>query len=189
MVERQLFHSAVAARKTFVRLCVTSLLVAGCATKHEQEAPLGTYHIVVRAISYDDKGLPVLRTPLAERPSRPGDHFTVVRLLQDRPVISYDIVVATQRPDFARPLQVVYEWTGKGFMRGVNVTGAMVQAGRGAQVQRGEEAFLLAIIVTPIAAGTVGGFIVGIADGVRQTALELSKVDRARKQGGDLHHV
>jgi len=35
---------------------------------------------------------------------------------------------------------------------------------------------LLAILAMPIAAGTAGGFIVGVADGVRQTALELSKV-------------
>lgn len=170
----------MAARKTFVRLCLTSLLIAGCATKHvgqEEYAASGTYDIVVRAIGYDDKGLPVRGTPLAERPSRPGDHFTVVRLLRDRPVISYDIAVVRRRPDFARPLQVVYEWTGKGFMLGANVTGAMANGAMRVQVQHRDEAFfVLAIIVTPIAAGTVGGFIVGIADGVRQTALELSKV-------------
>ena len=100
-----------------------------------------------------------------------------MRFLRDRPVISYDIAVVRQRPDFARPLQVVYEWTGKGFMLGANVTGAMAHSTTRVQVQHRDEAFfVLAIIVTPIAAGTVGGFIVGIADGVRQTALELSKV-------------
>jgi hypothetical protein len=34
----------------------------------------------------------------------------------------------------------------------------------------------LAIIVTPVTIGTVGGFVVGLADGIKQTALELGKV-------------
>ena len=170
----------MAARKTFVRFCLTSLLISGCATKHvgqEEHATPGTRDIVVRAIGYDDKGLPVPGAPLAERPSKPGDHFTVVRLLRDQPVISYDVVVVRQRPDFARPLQVVYERTGKGFTLGANVTRAMVDSAIPVQIQNSDAAlFVLAIMVTPAAAGTVGGFIVGIADGARQTALELSKV-------------
>jgi hypothetical protein len=172
----------VAARKTFVRLCLTSILIAGCATKRvgqEEYATSGTHDIVVRAISYDDNGLPISGTPLADRPSKLGDHFTVVRLLRDQPVISYDIAVVRQRPDFARPLQVVYEWTGKGFTLGANVTRAMVNSAIPVQVQtQNSDAafFVLAIMVTPTAAGAVGGFIVGIADGARQTALELSKM-------------
>ena len=172
----------MAARKTFVRLGLTSLLVSGCAANHvgqEEHATRGTRDIVVRAIGYDDKGLPVPGTPLAERPSRPGDHFTVVRLLRDQPVISYDVVVVRQRPDFTRPLQAVYEWTGKGFTLGANVTQAILNSARPVQIQStSSEAafFVLAILVAPAAAGTVGGFIVGIADGARQTALELSKV-------------
>lgn len=170
----------MAARKTFVRLGLTFILIAGCATKHvgqEEYATPGTHDIVVRAISYDDKGLPIPGTPVAERPSRSGDHFTVVRLLRDRPVISYDIVVVRQRPDFARPLQVIYEWTGKGFTLGANVTKAIVSSATPVQMQGNDAAFfVLAIMVTPTAVGTVGGFIVGIADGARQTALELSKV-------------
>jgi hypothetical protein len=168
----------VAARKTFVRLCLTSILIAGCATKRvgqEEYATSGTHDIVVRAISYDDNGLPISGTPLADRPSKLGDHFTVVRLLRDQPVISYDIAVVRQRPDFARPLQVVYEWTGKGFTLGANVTRAMINSAIPVQIQSSDAA-VLAILVTPTAAGAVGGFIVGIADGARQTALELSKV-------------
>ena len=170
----------MAARKAPVLLCLTLLLIAGCATKHvgpEEYATSGTYDFIVRAISYDDNGLPVPGTPLAKRPSRPGDHFTLVRLLRDQPVISYDIVVVRQRPDFARPLQVVYEWTGKGFTLGANVTKAIVNSATPVQMQGKDAAFfVLAIMVTPTAAGAAGGFIVGIADGARQTALELSKV-------------
>ncbi len=34
----------------------------------------------------------------------------------------------------------------------------------------------LAIVVTPVTIGSVGGFVVGLADGIKQTALEMSKV-------------
>jgi len=172
----------VAARKTFVRLGLTSFLISGCTANHvgqEEYATPGTRDIVVRAIGYDDNGLPVPGTPLAERPSKPGDHFTVVRFLRDRPVISYDVVVVRQRPDFAKPLQVVYEWTGKGFTLGANVTQAILNSARSVQIQSSSNEtgfFVLAVLVAPAAAGTVGGFIVGIADGARQTAIELSKV-------------
>lgn len=170
---------AVRARKKSVSLGLAALLVAGCATQRvgQDAYSSGTEEIVVRAIGYDDKGLPLRGTPLAERPSRLGDQFTVVRLLSGRPVISYDIAVARQKPDFAKPLQAVYEWTGRGFTLGANVTGAMANGGIRIQAQNNEEAFfVLALIATPIVAGTAGGFIVGIADGVRQTGLELSKV-------------
>jgi len=174
---------AAAARGTFVGVCLISVLVAGCATRHvryEKYPPLGTYDIVLPAIGYDEKGLPVLGTSLTERPSRPGDHFTVVRFREGKPAISYDIVVARQAPDFTRPLEVVYEWTGRGFTMGVNVTKAIAQGMQGgsAGIQSGRDAaiVLFVIIVAPIAAGTAGGFIVGVADGARHTALEMRKV-------------
>jgi hypothetical protein len=163
-----------------VSLVPAALLIAGCAAQRvgqEEHAWIGTEAIVVRAIGYDDMGLPLRGTPLAARPSSLGDHFTVVRLLSDRPLISYDIAVAKQKPDFAKPLQAVYEWTGRGFTLGANVTGAMANGGIRLQTHsNGEAFFALALIATPIVAGTAGGFIVGIAEGVRQTGVELGKV-------------
>lgn len=170
---------AAAALTHFLSLALAALLVAGCATERigQDVYSSGTDELVVRAIGYDDRGLPLRGTPLAERPSRLGDHFTVVRLLSGRPVISYDIAVTKQKPDFAKPLRAVYEWTGRGFTLGAHVTGAMADGGVRIQAQNNEEAFFaLALIATPIVAGTAGGFIVGIADGVRQTGLELGKV-------------
>jgi len=172
-------RGAASAWKPFPALALATLFVAGCATERigQDAYSSGTEEIVVRAIGYDDKGLPLRSEPLAERPSRLDEHFTVVRLLRDRPLISYDIVVAKQKPDFAKPLQAVYEWTGRGFTLGANVTGAMANGNVRIQAQNNEGAFfVLALVVTPIVAGTAGGFIVGIADGVRQTGLELSKV-------------
>ena len=169
---------AAAALKQCRSLGLAALLIAGCATERiAQDAySSGTEEIVVRAIGYDDKGLPLGGTPLAERPSNLGEHFTIMRLLRDRPQISYDIVVAAQQSDFAKPLQAVYEWTGRGFTMGANVTGAMANGGVRIPATREGAFFVVAIIVMPIVAGTAGGFIVGIADGVRQTGLELGKV-------------
>jgi hypothetical protein len=165
--------------------CFIYVLVAGCATervRYEKDPPLGSYDIVLSAIGYDEKGLPVLDAALTERSSKPGDHFTVVRFREGKPAISYDIVVARQAPDFARPLEVVYEWTGRGFTMGVNVVKAMGE-GMGRSGVRlggsggGREAaiVLLVIVVAPIAASTTGGFIVGVADGARHTVLEVRK--------------
>ena len=167
-------------QKSIVYLCSVLVLMAGCASKRagqEEYALPGTSEAIVRSISHDEKGLPLLGTRLSERPSRPGEHFAVVRLNNEQPVISYDIVVARQKPDFAKPLEAVYEWTGKGFTLGVNVTGNMLQGSSGIQIHNNDEArFVLAVIAAPIALGTVGGFIVGVADGVHHATQELSKV-------------
>ncbi len=138
-----------------------------------------TDEIIVRGIEYSDKGLPQVPAPLAKRPSTPGDRFAVVRLREGRPVVSCDIAVVRQKPDFANPFRTVYEWTGRGFREGASSTGALsgfFTEGE-SHVQLKEATVLeMAIVVTPVTIGTVGGFVVGLADGIRQTALEASKV-------------
>jgi hypothetical protein len=165
------------ALKTYIILCLISV-ISGCSAKHAAlEGPTvsGASEVIVSGITYDDKGLPVMGAFLSKRPSKPGDHFSVIRLTDARPVISYDIIVRHQKPDFAKPFQAVYEWTGKGFILGANISAVMLQ-GIQAPHDKDAAAIELAIIITPLAAGTAGGFVVGLADGIRQTALELSKV-------------
>lgn len=156
------------------------LTLWGFAAKHVvlDEYPASwTSEIIVRAIDYDNKGLPIISAALPGRLSRRGDHFTVVRLNAGRPVVSYDIAVTRQKPDFVKPLLAVYEWTGKGFMLGANVTGPVADCVTRVEPRNRDEAVAeLAIIATPIAVCTAGGFVVGLAEGIRQTALELSKV-------------
>jgi len=167
--------------KTFVSLGLVSVIAFGCAAKRvalDDTAPW-TSEIVVPAIGYDDKGLPVIGAALAGRPSGPGDRFSLVRLAEGRPAISYDIAVVRQKPDYAKPFRTVYEWTGKGFKEGACSTGGLAYlfTEDESPVQVREATVLeLAIIVTPVTLGTVGGFVIGLADGIRQTALELSKV-------------
>ena len=165
--------------RKFVSLCL-ACLVAGCAADRARldDYPMsGSVEVMVRTIGYDDKGLPVLGPWLAERPSTPGEHFTVARLAADRPTVSCDIAVVRQKPDLSKPFQAVYEWTGKGFELGLNATGGVVYNSSQVHPQNRDEAVLeLAVLVTPLALGTVGGFVVGLADGIRQTAVELGKV-------------
>lgn len=166
--------------KAIVSLGLASIVVMGCGAKHvvlDGDPAYWTSEIVVREIGFDDKGMPIIGEPLAGRPSSPGDRFSLVRLADGRPLISYDIAVVRQKPDFGKPFRTVYEWTGKGFMLGADATGAWADCVMRAQPQnRDEAAVQLAILVVPVTVGTVGGFVVGLADGIRQTALEMSKV-------------
>jgi hypothetical protein len=166
--------------KTFASLCFVSVVAAGCATKHvvlDEYPTFRTGEIIVRAIGYDNKGQPIIGAALPGRPSRPGDHFAVVRLSEGVPVVSYDIAVIRQKPDFVKPLYAVYEWTGKGFMLGADFVGPVADCVTRVEPRNRDETVVeLAIIVTPLAIGTACGFVVGLAEGIRKTALELSKV-------------
>lgn len=166
-----------------MKYCILALglvaTVTACAAHQvdlEKYYTKGTTEALVHSIAYKEKGLPVLGAALAHRPSRPGDHFTIVRMRQNRPQISYDIAVTRKAPDFAKPFLVVYEWTGRGFNVGVQASEVLAQSLRAGTYSNEEAIAAMAFVVTPLAAGTVGGFVIGLADGVRHTALELSKV-------------
>ncbi len=172
-----------------MKYCILTLglvaTVTACAAHQvdlEKYRTAGTSETVVRSISYDDKGLPVLGVPLEQRPSKPGDHFTIVWMNQNRPQISYDVAVTRHAPDLAKPFLVVYEWTGKGFNVGFEASEVMAQSLRAGTYSNEEAIAALAFVVTPMAAGTVGGFVIGLADGVRHTALELGKVVSGTEQ-------
>ncbi len=167
--------------KTFITLCLAAVIAFGCAARRivPDETTAWTKELVVSEIGYDDKGLPVIGPALPKRPSGPGDRFSLVRLADGRPVISYDIAVVRQKPDYAKPFRTVYEWTGKGFKEGACSTGSLsyLFTEDPSQVQVKEATVLeMVIVVTPVTLGTVGGFVIGLVDGVKQTALELSKV-------------
>jgi YD repeat-containing protein len=176
--------------KTFLALGFVALVVSGCAVKRVELDNTGSWtdEIVVRGIAYDNKGLPVIGAELARRPSEPGDCFTVVRLLDHKPVVSYDIAVKRQKPDFVKPFRTVYEWTGKGFKDGAVMSGALgalglVIAEADIAPNTGDQMLVeLAIIATPVTIGTVGGFVIGLADGIKQSALELAKVVESGEQ-------
>ncbi len=167
-----------------------SLIFPGCATKRlntdEQGALTGCTEIMVRQADYGPKGLPMFLNRLAERPGKSGDRFTLVQLTNGRPTKSYDIVVVGPESDFTKPFKVVYEWTGKGFVGGAQVTLSTAEiASHGVRATSNgkEAAIVLAVIIAPMAIGTAGGFVVGVADGIKTTAAEVGKmVDGKREQ-------
>jgi hypothetical protein len=128
----------------------------------------------VSELSYDDNGLPRLGAALVQRPSRPGDYFTVVSLAGERFLTSCDIAVRTEGPDLRKPFRAVYEWTGKGFEVGMQATMVLTHGLHGT-VNGSDGLAALAFVFTPIAIGGVTGFVIGIGDGMVQTAVELRK--------------
>jgi hypothetical protein len=158
-------------------LCILVLAVTGCAARHPatSDLPSGTRQMIVREIVYNEKGLPGPGAELSGRPSSPGEQFTVLTLSDGRPVESCDIAVAGNQADFTKPFQAVYEWTGKGFEVGAQASSVMAH-GLWHGSYSGEEALAaLAIVITPVAIGGVSGFVIGVGDGVLQTAVELRK--------------
>lgn len=125
-------------------------------------------------MGYDDKGLPTPGETLVQRPSHPGEHFTVVSVAGRRLLTSYDIAVVAEGPDFRRPVQAVYEWTGKGFEVGLQATGVLAHGLQG-NFSGPDALAALAFVFAPVALGGVTGFVIGIGDGVVQTAVEFRK--------------
>jgi hypothetical protein len=169
--------------KVVAQMMIVVLIFAGCATRRvgveDQRAITKFREVLVRKIEYTPKGLPVVLDHLKARPSRAGDRFTVVQFINEHPVISFDIAVIGQNADFTKPFRVIYEWTGKGYQAGTEGSAATLNLTAQGNVQvhdRDEAVLLFAIILTPMVVGTTGGFIIGLADGLKTTVEEAGKV-------------
>lgn len=161
-----------------VFLCLAAVLLSNCASNtHDINGPGMPlrYDIIVNEMGYNDKGLPVPGRVLDERPSQPGQHFTVVQMADDRPLVSYDIAVVRGKPDFNKPLEAIYEWTGKGFLYGITATDVLFSDSHFHIHSASELAGAAAVMATPAAIGGIAGFVIGVGDGAFQTVQELGK--------------
>ncbi len=169
----------IRAWRTFVlALCA---LAAGCVSNrvHPGQWPgAGNLtEVAVNRIEYTDKGLPVLGPRLDERPSHPGDRFTVALLEGGRLAASFEVVVAGKGMDLITPFRAVYEWTGKGYRWGLEQTPVTMDlASRAHPKDKKQTLAVLIFSVSPLAVCTAGGFVIGVADGLRTTAGELCKI-------------
>jgi hypothetical protein len=175
-------EGAVRVLKTAVTTVVALLLMtSGCMTERVQpvmEAPSAPKQttFLVKKIMYDDHGRPIFLDRITLRPGKRGDRFTIVFAKNNKPVRSYDIAIIEQpKADMSKPFAVIYQWTGKGFEAGLNVSGRMLQ-GNVAINSRDEALAYLAIASAPIVIGGVAGFVVGVASSVPVTANELKRV-------------
>ncbi len=161
-----------------VLVLTCTLLAAGCAARTaDLAAPAlsgsqAARTVLVKGLAYDRYGLPKFGAPLAERPGRIGDRFSVVYYADSRPVKSYEIaVVGQQKPDITRPFEVMFQWTGEGFMVGA----AMVWGSGPVQFSYDARTNMVytTASVAPIVVMATGGFIVGIVAGMFAAGEEL----------------
>jgi hypothetical protein len=159
-------------------VCSLTAVFVGCMTERVQ--PVKEYPFVPKQttflankIEYDIHGRPLFSNVLSSRPGRSGDRFTIVHTVNNRPVRSYDIaIVEQQKADLAKPFAVIYEWTGRGFEGGLDISGRMFP--NGVQINSGDEALAyLAIRTAPVVIGSVTGFVVGVVSSIPVTATEL----------------
>ncbi len=155
------------------------LALEGCFTA--RVPPVAEYPAVqnqsiflVKKISYDQYGRPRFDDRLNRRPGSAGDTFAVVHAINGRPVRCYSIAVVPKKADLTRPFAVIYDWTGRGFEGGVQISSAIGPPGA---IQSGEEAAVyLAIKAAPIVIATVTGFVVGVIASIPATAVELKNI-------------
>ncbi len=162
-----------------VLLIVILLAAAGCFT--ERVPPVAEYpevpdqsFFLVKKITYDEHGRPVFVDRLSKRPGAAGDTFTVVHAIKNRPVRSYDIAVMGTKADLTRPFAVMYDWTGRGFEGGLEISSSILPPNT---ISSGKEAAVyLAIKAAPVVVATVTGFVVGVVASIPETAVQLGHV-------------
>jgi len=174
-------------RRVAVLFMVVCLLGTGCATTQvkldQPTASLQMQELLIDHVEYDSKGLPRFTSKLRDRPTKAGERFTIVRFLNGRAEISYDIAVVGPESDFTKPFQAIYEWTGRGFQAGAGgtaVTAHIVQGVHGGD--RDAAVVALAIVIAPVVIGTAGGFVVGVVDSMRVTVQEILKVVQGNRE-------
>jgi hypothetical protein len=170
-----------AATKKPIVLCLLALLLPGCMTERVQPAtgyplvPKQTSFLVEK-IDYDEHGRPRFSEVITKRPTKSGERFAIVQTFNDKPVRAYDIAIVDQeKAELGKPFAVIYEWTGRGFEGGLELSGRMFP--QGATINSRDEALAyLAIKTAPVVIGGVTGFVVGVVSSIPVTAEELKRV-------------
>jgi len=158
------------------------LILNGCMTDRVQpvkEYPdvpkQGTF--LVKKIEYDEHGRPLFREKIRMRPGGKGELFALVHTVNNRPVRSYDIAVVEQQKSDKSPIEVIYEWTGKGYEAGMSsgryIVGSVTVDARGG---RGSGTIQIGGAIVTTVVLTAAGFVVGLVASVPSAMQELRNV-------------
>jgi len=158
------------------------LILNGCLTARVQpvkEYPdvpkQGTF--LVKKIEYDEHGRPLFREKIRMRPGGKGELFALVHTVNNRPVRSYDIAVVEQQKSDKSPIEVIYEWTGKGYEAGMSsgryIVGSVTVDARGG---RGSGTIQIGGAIVTTVVLTAAGFVVGLVASVPSAMQELRNV-------------
>jgi hypothetical protein len=128
-------------------------------SKHALNQEKNGSFIFVKNVNYDAHGLPLFRPVLNRRPEKVGEQFTLVHLVDGRPVKSFDIVIAEEKLDLKRPRNVLYTWTGRGFDIGLALGYVTMEAGSKSNSKEGW--LVLAVGAAMPVVGGVTGFVIG----------------------------
>lgn len=162
--------------------CCLLLVLSGCMTDRVQ--PVKEYPgvpkqsaFLVKKIDYDRYGRPLFHQRITRRPGSAGKQFTLVHAVDNRPVRSYDIALVEQKPNVLRPLEVVYEWTGKGYEAGVT-SGRFFVSSLTVDVRGNRAAGTVQVggALATMVVFTAAGFVIGLVASVPATMQELRNV-------------
>lgn len=141
------------------------VLLSACASQinHLHNAS-GQPPLILNKIPLNTQLLPDFDQQFQARPTAPGKIYHLAIREKNRITRSFEIAVLKgPRSTAHKPLKVVYEWTGKGFVAGLDAaTGSNMVTD------------LLMIAVLP-AAGAVAGFVVGLFASIPESYKQLER--------------
>ncbi|MDH5179070.1 MAG: hypothetical protein OEZ39_00395 [Gammaproteobacteria bacterium] len=139
------------------------ILVSGCAVKLNNPAPdANQTPLILSAIPLNADNLPDYSKTLAQRPTESGSIYHLAWRQQQRITTSYEIAIRKDRQaDVFRPVKVIFVWTGKGFVAGIET------------LVNSHGITELAMVVALPVLGAMGGFVVGLFAAVPESVKEL----------------
>ncbi len=136
-------------------------------------------------LSYDEFGAPHFNGMLNERPVKVGDSYFAVIFSDTTPQRYFTIGIfkSSDRPDFRKPFNVIYEWTGRGFRTGHDDSRDLIQKNMELASAPGRKGCASLFAAPGMAVGSAiflangaGGFIVGLHESVSTSVEEFKKL-------------
>lgn len=142
----------------------------------------GARAVILKKIEFDAHGLPVFKAVLSDRPSETGERFAVVYYVNDRPVKSFDVAITDRKADLGKPFEIIYDWTGRGFSAGLDLTGHVGWNIHYEGSSWKEFGVLMAAVAAPTIIGGACGFVIGVVSSIPEAAGEMKNLMVSSKE-------